>query len=94
MEKKHDFIRGSIKHLGMLYDLAVCKTESQGIPFKSEEYKWVLGAKVIHELETNYDIYQVTTDPDTPRSLFGIVVEADIYNPNNIQLWENITNKL
>ena len=31
---------------------------------------------------------------DQPSTLFGIVVERDFQNPERIELWENITDKL
>ncbi len=89
----NNYVVGSIGHLGMLLNLAVCRTERLGIPFKREEYKWVLGVKVIHELETNTH-YVMSEFPDRPRTLFGVVVEADYVNPNNIRLLEDITNKV
>ena len=84
---------GGIRHLCMLLDLAVCRTERFGIPFKREDYKWVLGVKVIQEIENN-SYYVMAELPDRPRTLFGVVVEADYANPDNVQLWENITNKV
>lgn len=87
------YVVGSIGHLGMLLDLAVCRTERLGIPFNREDYKWILGVNVIQELATNTH-YEMAEFPDRLRTLFGVVVEADYANPNNIQLWENITNKV
>lgn len=89
----NNYVIGSIGHLGMLLDLAMCRTERLGVPFKREEYKWILGVKVIQELETNTH-YVMAEFPNKSRTLFGVVVEADYANPNNIQLWENITNKV
>lgn len=96
---KDSYVIGSKEHLGMLLDLAINRTESQGITFKREDYKWVLGVRVIHDLEesynpTPYDRYVLELYPNKQRTLFGIALEADYKNPNNIQLWENITNKL
>lgn len=87
------YVIGSLEHLMMLLDLANARTERFGIPFRREDYKWVLGVKVIHELENN-TYYVMAEFPDRQRTLFGVVVEADYANPNNIQLWENITNKV
>ena len=91
--RDNKYIVGSIAHLGMLLDLAECRTEKLGIPFKREEYKWVLGVNVINDIDITENLVMAVY-PDQPRTLFGIVVEADFHNPNNIQLWENITNKV
>ena len=90
-EENEFFKIGSIKHLYSLLSLAKCRAESQGIPFKREDYKWVLGVKTYYKLELNYHFNIVYNEP---RMLFGIVVELDYHNPDNIQLCENITNKL
>ena len=84
---------GSIEHLMMLLHLAIARTEGLGIPFKRENYRWVLGVKIIHEIETK-TYYVMAEFPDRQRTLFGVPVDMDMCNPDNIQLWENITNKL
>ena len=80
----------AIDYLYKLMNLAVVRTEGLGIPFKREDYKWVLGARVINDIDTNSN-YICSLYPDQPRTLFGIVIEADYHNPDNVQLWENIT---
>lgn len=84
---------GSIKHLNFLFALAQDKSERLGIYFNPDDYKWVLGIHVVSDLEYNNHYYTVSGQ-DCPRTLFGIVVEIDYHNPDNIQLWENITDKL
>lgn len=91
-EENEVFKIGSIEHLYSLLSLAEYRAETQRIPFKREDYKWILGVKVVHELMLNnalkiraYDCHQ---------EIFGIIVEIDHHNPDNIQLWENITDKL
>lgn len=87
------YVIGSIEHLMMLLDLANARTERLGIPFKREDYKWVLGVNVIYEIETK-SYYVMAEFPDKPRTLLGVQVELDTCNPDKIQLWENITNKV
>lgn len=83
----------AIEYLYTLLNLAEMRTEKLGIPFKREDYKWILGARVINDIDINKN-YIRSLYPDQPRTLFGVVVEADYHNPNNVQLWENITNKV
>lgn len=80
----------AIEYLYKLLNLAEMRTEKLGIPFKREDYKWVLGARVINDIDMDTN-FQRNLYPDQPRTLFGVVVEADYYNPDNVQLWENIT---
>ena len=84
---------GTIEHLALLYDLAVCRTERLGFSFKGEDYKWILGVKVLQAIEDN-TYYIMSEFPNKRRLIFGIEVETDYSNPDNVQLWENITNKL
>lgn len=94
---KIDFIEPdnnrAIEYLYGLLNLAEMRTEKLGIPFKREDYKWVLGARVITDIDMDTN-FQRSLYPDQPRTLFGVVVEADFHNPDNVQLWENITNKV
>lgn len=91
--KNDSLITGSREHLKTLLDFAICRTEKLGIPFRDEDYKWLLGIKVINDLMMD-NVYQISVNPDRMRTLFGIAVEPDFHNPDNIQLWENITNKV
>lgn len=83
----------AVDYLYKLMILAEARTEKLGIPFKREDYKWILGARVINDISISNDLV-MTACQDCPRTLYGIVVEADYANPNNVQLWENITNKV
>jgi hypothetical protein len=83
---------GSVKHLNLLYALTRERAERLHIPFDDNDYKWILGVRVVRDLE--YLTHSAYIDASDIRTLFGIVVEIDYHNPNNIQLWENITNKL
>lgn len=90
-EENEVFEIGSMEHLYSLLSLAEYRAEKQGIPFKRDDYKWVLGVKTYFKLKVNDHINIVYNEP---RMLFGILVELDHQNPYNIQLWENITDKL
>lgn len=87
------YVIGTMEHLMRLRALAESRTEMQGIAFNPDDYKWVLGVKVINSIE-NKSYYVMAEFPDRPRTLFGIVVDRDFHNPDNVQLWENITNKV
>ena len=86
------FVIGSIKHLNMLIHLAERRTESLGIPFKKEDFKWVLGAEILYGIQTSEGYLSASSV--APYTLFGVDVVEDYVNPKNIQLYENITNKL
>lgn len=89
----NNHIVGSIAHLQMLFDFAACRSRKLGFPFRKEEYKWILGIKILEELKMK--TCELTVEiPEGPMTLFGIAVEIDHENPNNIQLWEDITNKI
>lgn len=83
----------AVDYLYKLMSLAEARTEKLGIPFKREDYKWILGVRVINDINISNALV-MTACQDCPRTLYGIVVEADHANPNNVQLWENITNKV
>ena len=57
-------------------------------------YKWILGARIIYMLEWMSKRTLLLINRDQPSTLFGIVVERDFQNPERIELWENITDKL
>ncbi len=60
----------------------------RGRDFKHEDYKWKIGAKVLEEarLEPPFMMKKPT--------IFGIELEIDYENPNNVQIFEDITNKI
>ena len=89
---ENGLIVGSVEHLNLLYVLSQDRTERLGINFNLADYKWVLGMNVIRDIE--YNNHYIVSGQDCPRTLFGIVIEIDYHNPDNVQLWENITNKL
>lgn len=79
----------TIEYLSALYyTLREMKRES----YKPEEYKWRLGVKVIRDIDLL--AFNAFINRDEPLYLYGIVVEIDYTNPNNVQLFEDITNKI
>lgn len=90
----NNLVVGSIQHLNMLLDLAIGRSEKLGIPFKRENYKWVLGAKILNEIYNYYYYYLKLTSNEQLKTLYGIKVDVDYYNDSNVQLWENITDIL
>lgn len=77
---------GSIEHLRYIYDMAVMADPN----FKHEKYKWTLGVGICNALNSMLDLYMIGEET-TKRSLFGIEVEPDMYYPNMIKLWKNVT---
>lgn len=66
--------------------------ETKKFNYRPEEYKWRLGAELVKELMEG-DIYRLECITE-PKLLFGIVVEIDYFNPWNVQIFEDITNKI
>ena len=62
--------------------------------FDASEYKWRLGAAVIGEFKRQFDSNLFIINETEKRTLYGIDVEIDYLNPYNIQLFEDITNKI
>ena len=83
--------REYMEYLEKLYftlrDMKAQKREN----FNQNEYKWVLGADVISELHLR-DRFIISEKE--PIFLFGIVVEIDYCNIYNVQIFEDITDKI
>lgn len=65
--------------------------------FRPEEYKWRLGGFVICELDSTYNMgitEHMLFHKDEKATLYGIEIEIDRENPYNVQLFEDITNKI
>ena len=61
--------------------------------YNANYYKWRLGAAVLGEFERQYNnLFAINISEKT--TLYGIDVEIDYLNPYNIQLFEDITNKI
>lgn len=65
--------------------------------FNPNDYKWVLGAGIIYELDVHYG-HHIAEDyifrPAEKTTLYGIPVEVDMENPHQLKLFEDITNKI
>lgn len=58
--------------------------------FNASEYKWRIGTEIISTFHNNITVI----NPSEKRTLYGIDLEIDYLNPYNIQLFEDITNKI
>ena len=58
--------------------------------FRPEDYKWKIGVKVLQEAK----LLPPCMELNEKTTLFGIAVEIDYVNPNNVQIFEDITNKI
>ena len=77
---------GSIEHLRYIYNMAVMADPN----FKPEKYKWTLGVGICNALSLMHDMYMIGEET-TKRSLFGIEIEPDMYNPKTVKLWKDVT---
>jgi len=80
----------ALKHLKVLY---YTLREMKGQNYRSENYNWRLGEKVISEIKLSNCIINTSTI-GKPMIIFGIRVEVDYTNPYNMQIFEDITNKI
>lgn len=78
----------SIEYINALYDTL---RTLKGREYKAEDYKWKLGAKVIYDIQPHEFTHKTANEKMT---MFGIEVEIDYINPNKLQLFEDITNKV
>ena len=56
-----------------------------------ENYNWVLGYEIMHELET---VGKIKIKKTVASKLFGIEIEIDHLNPRTIKLVEDITSSV
>lgn len=76
----------------LYYALRECRPN-----YNANEYKWRIGAAAMYELDSFYraDIaHQIILNREEKPTLYGIEVEIDYENPDNLQLFEDITNKI
>ena len=65
--------------------------------FKPDDYRWRLGAAVIYDLDAKYNYgiaLKIVLHRDEMPTLFDIKIVIDYSNPYNLQLFEDITNKI
>ena len=79
----------TIEYLQALY---YTLREMKGFSYRPEDYKWVLGTRVIGELDLS--VFWLREPKEEPRTLYGIPVRIDYSNPHNVQIFEDITNKI
>lgn len=82
----------TIEYLRKILALAEQKAEKLGEVFKEEDFKWTLGVNILSDIVANTEYIKIHSDQ--PVTLFGVTVEHDCFNPDIMQLWENITNKV
>ena len=81
-------IIGTLEHMRLL----LCLAKQKDIHYRADDYKWKIGAKILSEISSKDLLFRVSSD--TKPQLFGIDVEIDYVNPENVQLWKNVTNDL
>lgn len=62
----------------------------KGWRYKAEDYKWRLGVAILNEYERDI----IPHNKDVVPTLYGIEIEIDYHNPYNLQLFEDITDKV
>jgi hypothetical protein len=87
-------IPDAYKYMMGLYKFAILRADKMGSIFQKGDYKWKIGIDVMADLSTSDLIMETLTYLTPTTTLFGIPVEIDTHDPHNIQLWENITNKV
>ena len=80
-----------MEHLEKLYRTLLAMSAQKKELFNLNEYKWILGADVINELDLR-DRFIISEEE--PIFLFGIVVEVDYYNIYNMRIFKDITNEI
>lgn len=76
----------------LYYTLRQCRPN-----YNANEYKWKIGAAVMYKLDSFYKAgiaHQIIFNREEKPTLYGIEVEVDYENPDNLQLFEDITNKI
>lgn len=56
--------------------------------FETENYKWQIGYNVIFGMSELYN--HMIMYPDERKTLFGIEMEIDVINKDNIRLWKRV----
>ena len=68
--------------------------EARGLSFKPEDYRLILGRKIIEQIEASIPFMQVYPVSEKDITFCGIKVEIDEKNLYNVQIFENITDKI
>lgn len=83
--------KGILYKLHLIRRMAIDSAERNKEYFNEDNYKWTLGAAVANDL--TFQCTGLMRYPTEKMSLFGIPVELDYENVENVQLWRNITSK-
>ncbi len=81
---------GSMDHLYYIASMARKRDFNNREIFNSNNYKWVLGIKVASDALKAANTY-LYKDSSEAMTLFGIRVEIDYVNPENVKLWKDVT---
>lgn len=87
MTFKEDYVLFAPSFINILYHTL---RQVKGFRYDSKDYKWRLGQAIVDEYINDIrqpSEFEVAT-------LYGIEVELDYHNPHNLQLFEDITNKV
>ena len=79
------------KYLEVLYRTLRKDKHRKLEAFNSSEYKWKLGVEIANALKI---LDSTTVTQEEIQYLFGIEVEIDYKDFRNVQLYEDITNKI
>ena len=89
LERKEDL--ETYNYVKRLYMTLRAKLEFERRDFNPNKYKWVLGYKIIDKF-----LFEVVglIDPVACKTLFGITIACNYENPECIQLFEDITDRV
>ena len=82
-----------LTHLKIVYYTLRQMKQQNRENYDPDEYKWNLGIKVIGIINSE-SMKPIELSSDEAPTLFGIKVDINYVNPNNLQLFEDITNKI
>ena len=83
--------KGILYKLHLIRSMAIDSAKRNKEYFNEDNYKWTLGAAVANDL--TFQCAELMRYPTEKMRLFGIPVELDYENVENVQLWRNITSK-
>lgn len=62
--------------------------------YNKGEYKWKLGVGLIQKIEHEFAFFRYVDCTGVKNTLFGMEIEIDYLDPFNIQIFEDITDKI
>lgn len=84
-------INEAIQRANILYKALIRRETYQHDVMSFKNYKWIMGHKIYKALEKEFPLRFSTEERPT---LFSIPVEVTMSDPEALELWENITDKL